>query len=90
MYLLLVLNLSRERKIPQRRNINKLWWWWWLYSRIQSEKEVFRALSKDDTLQPYKSDENFRTSNVRTDDFGYNKYVFDINCQKFFLKFSTN
>ena len=44
------------------------------YSQI---KEVFRALTKDDIFQPYISDDNFRTSNVRADDVGYNLYVFD-------------
>ena len=51
------------------------------YSQI---KEAFRALTKDDILQPYISDDNFRTSNVRADDVGYNLYVFDIRCQKNF------
>ena len=47
-------------------------------------KEAFRALTKDDILQPYISDDNFRNSNVRADDVGYNLYVFDIRCQKNF------
>ena len=41
-------------------------------------KEVFKALTKDDILQPYISEENLRTSNVRAADVGYNLYVFDI------------
>ena len=45
-------------------------------------KEAFRALTKDDILQPYISDDNFRTSNARADDVGYNLYVFDIRYQK--------
>ena len=45
-------------------------------------KEAFRALTKDDILQPYISDDNFRTSNVRADDVGHNLYVFDIKYQK--------
>ena len=47
-------------------------------------KEAFRALTKDDILEPYITDDNFRTSNVRADDVGYNLYVFDIRYQKNF------
>ena len=47
-------------------------------------KEAFRALTKDDILQPYISDDNFRTSNAAANDFGYNLYVFDIRYQKNF------
>ena len=49
------------------------------YHRI---KEAFRALTKDDILQPYISEEDFRTSNVRAADVGYNLCVFDIRYQK--------
>ena len=35
-------------------------------------KEAFIALTKDDVLQPYISEEDFRTSNVRAADVGYN------------------
>ena len=45
-------------------------------------KEAFRALTKDNILQPYISEEDFRTSNVRAADVGYNLYVFDIRYQK--------
>ena len=45
-------------------------------------KEAFKALAKDDILQPYISEEDFRTSNVRAADVGYNLYVFDIRYQK--------
>ena len=45
-------------------------------------KEVFKALSKDDILQPYISEEDFRTSNYAAKDVGYNLYVFDIRYQK--------
>ena len=45
-------------------------------------KEVFKALTKDDILQPYISEEDIRTSNVRAADAGYNSYVFDIRYQK--------
>ena len=47
-------------------------------------KEVFRALTKDDILQPYISEDGFRSSNVKAGDFGYNLYVFGINYQKNF------
>ena len=47
-------------------------------------KEAFKALTKDDILQPYISDDNFRTSNVAANDIGYNLYVFDIRYQKNF------
>ena len=39
-------------------------------------KEAFKALTKDDILQPYISDDNFRTSNAAANDIGYNLYVF--------------
>ena len=45
-------------------------------------KEAFRALTKDDIVQPYISIDDFRSSNVRADDVGYNLYVFDIRYQK--------
>ena len=35
-------------------------------------------------IQPYISDDNFRTSNVAANDIGYNLYVFDIRYQKDF------
>ena len=41
-------------------------------------KEAFRALTKDDILQPNKSDDDFLSSNVRVDNFGYSLYVLDI------------
>ena len=46
--------------------------------------EAFKALKKDDILQPYISDDKFRTSNVAANDIGYNLYVFDIRYQKNF------
>ena len=61
-------------------------------------KEAFRALTKDDILQPYISDKDFRSSN-NNNDIGYNLYVFDIRYQKDFqnsqptkveFKFSEN
>ena len=45
-------------------------------------KEAFKALTKDDILQPYISEEEFRTSNLRAADVGYNLYVFDVRYQK--------
>ena len=44
-------------------------------------KEVFRALAKDDMLNPYLSDHDFRSSN-NANGIGYNLYVFDIRNQK--------
>ena len=44
-------------------------------------KEAFRALTKDDFLQPYISDNDFRSSN-NGDDLGYTLYVFDIGYPK--------
>ena len=49
-------------------------------------KEALRVLTKDDILQPYISEADFRTSNVRADDVGYNIYVFEIRYQKNFTK----
>ena len=45
-------------------------------------KEVYRALAKDDLIKQYISDNDFRSSNVRADDVGYNLYTFDIRYQK--------
>ena len=44
--------------------------------------EAFKSLTKEDILQPYISEEDFRTSNVRAADVGYNLNVFDIRYQK--------
>ena len=61
-------------------------------------KEAFRALTKDDLLQPYISEDDFRSSN-NGNDIGYNIYAFDIRYQKNFenaqpvkveFKFSEN
>ena len=46
-------------------------------------KEAFRALTKDDILQPYLSDNDFRSSN-NNNGIRYNLYVFDIRYQKNF------
>ena len=45
-------------------------------------KEAFKALTKDDILQPLISQEDFRSSNVAANDVGYNIYVFDIRYKK--------
>ena len=45
--------------------------------------EAFRALSKDDTLKPYISDNDFRSTNNGGNN-GYNLHVFDIRYQKNF------
>ena len=45
-------------------------------------KEAFTALTKDNTLQSYVSDDDFRSSNIRADDD--NLYVFDKRYQKSF------
>ena len=47
-------------------------------------KEAFRALAKDDILQPCISDHDFRSSNVRADDIGYILYLFEKRCQETF------
>ena len=43
------------------------------YSQSYAQiKESFPILTQDDILQPYLSDDDFRSSNVRADDVGYN------------------
>ena len=46
-------------------------------------KEAFKALTKDNLLQPYISDADFRSSN-NDDNIGHNIYAFDIRYQKDF------
>ena len=46
-------------------------------------KEAFKALTKDDILQPYISEDDFRSSND-VDNIGYNIHAFDIRDQKNF------
>ena len=54
------------------------------YSQVYAQiKEAFRALSKDDVLKPYISDNDFRSTNDGKN-IGYNLYVFDIRYQKNF------
>ena len=57
------------------------------YSQV---KEAFRALTKDDILQPYITNDDYRTSNVRVNDVGYNLYVSDVRYQKNFTAFQPN
>ena len=45
-------------------------------------KKALKILTKDDILQPYISEQDFRPSNKRVDDVGCNLYVFDIRYQK--------
>ena len=61
-------------------------------------KEAFKALTKDDILLPYISEDDFRSSN-EANNIGYNIYAFDIRYQKNFenaqpvkveFKFSEN
>ena len=55
------------------------------YSQVYGMiKEAYRILTKDDILQPCKSDHVFTPSNVRADDVGYNLNVFDIRYQQIF------
>ena len=46
-------------------------------------KEAFRALTKDDILQPYISEDDFGSS-TGGDNFGYNEHSCDIRYQKNF------
>ena len=46
-------------------------------------KEAFKALTKDDILEPYISDNDYRSSNDGNN-IGHNLYVFDIRYQKNF------
>ena len=61
-------------------------------------KQAFKALTRDDILQPYISEDDFRSSN-EGNNIGYNIYAFDIRYQKSFenaqpvkieFKFSEN
>ena len=44
-------------------------------------KEAFKAHTKDDILQPYISEDDFRSSN-EGDNIGYNIHCFDVRYQK--------
>ena len=61
-------------------------------------KEAFKSLTKDDILQPYISEDDFRSSN-EGNNIGYNIYSVDIRYKKNFensqpvkveIKFSEN
>ena len=41
-------------------------------------EEAFKTLTKDDIPQTYKTEDDFRSSNVNAKDVGYTLYVFDI------------
>ena len=45
-------------------------------------KEVFEALTKDDILQPYLTDDDFRSSFAGVVEVGYMLFVLDINFSK--------
>ena len=47
-------------------------------------EEGFRALTKNNILQPYFCGTNFRSLNIRAEDFGYILYVSDIRYQQKF------
>ena len=52
------------------------------YSQAYGQiKEAFKALTKDNLLQPYISEHDFRLSND-DNDIGYNIYAFDMGYQK--------
>ena len=47
-------------------------------------KEAFRAQTKDEIIQPYMSDDDFRSSNAAVNEIGYTLYVLDIRHQQNF------
>ena len=54
------------------------------YSNVYGQiNEAFKALTNDNILQPYISEDGFR-SPIDGDSFGYNVHSFDISYQKFF------
>ena len=53
-------------------------------------KQFYRALTNDDILQPYISDDDFRSSNAGVVEIGYSLYVFDIRYQRNFTAFQLN
>ena len=50
---------------------------------LQTEED-FRALTRDDNLPAFMSDDDFRSSNTRFVELGYNLIVFDIRYQQNF------
>ena len=58
------------------------------YSRGYGQiNEIFRALAKNDILQPVR---DFRASNIRADDVGYNLYVLYLRYQQNFTASQPN
>ena len=58
------------------------------YSKVYAQfKEAFRALTKDNILQPCKSDDDFRSYNADVVDLGFSLFVFDIRYQQNFTAF---
>ena len=49
---------------------------------FQGYYQIEEASTRDDILQPFISDRDFRSSNIRADDVGCNLSVFDIRCQQ--------
>ena len=47
-------------------------------------KEAFRASTKEDIIQPYTTDDDFRSSDDGVVELGYNLCVFDERCQQNF------
>ena len=55
------------------------------YSQVYAQnKEAFSALTEDDILKPYISEDDFRSSTTRFDNIGYNLYAFEIGYQQNF------
>ena len=54
-----------------------------VYSQGYGQKKAFRAITKDIILEPYISEDDFRSSNDG-DNIGYNKHCFDLRYQKNF------
>ena len=81
-FLLLVLKLKSEQKYPDSAIL--LIYNDDIYSQGHGQnKEAFKALTKDNILQPYISENDFRSSND-DNEFGYNIDAFDIRYQKNF------
>ena len=53
-----------------------------IVSLMIKSKEPFRASTKDDILQPYITNDDFRYSNAGVVELDYNLYVFDIRYQQ--------
>ena len=53
-------------------------------------KEAYKSLPKDDFLQPYLTNVDFRSSDAGVIEVRYNLYVFDVNYQQNFTVFPSN